>query len=442
MPRRSRGCGECRQRRIGCDGGLPSCRQCIITNRACSGPVQHALIIDQTQAIAARHKPGATAVSRRPKVMTPQPSHAVFTSMGFISEFMTFLTPATDGPAGRPWLYGLDDIPQSQRGPALDVSLKATATVFCGIFAKNDVVVMEARQVYGHALSKQSTAISKTSGVPTVATICTTVILSLFETIWSTSTAAYAAHLLAARRMMSMADLRVSQHQLIRDLGVYTQCQTLFTMIIAPDAYLAAAREYPCDGIARYRLNTMATASDRLFTELFRLGELLVSKDHAEPGVNLDQISQSLDEIWLDIHVETALLRGEVPYDLGGKSSFPDAITAITVALYASARMLWHLVQPAPLEERRAEIEHKGQAILNCATFLSTQHVNCASLRMCFPLSLVSLHSTSSEQCTAAHIFLGNWLRATPFTGVCAIINEQVGLAQSVSTDGIKLESG
>src|SRR5262245_58603448 len=110
----------------------------------------------------------------------------------------------------------------------------------------------------------------------------------------------------------------------------------LFTMIIAPDAYLAAARDYPCDGIERYGLNTMATASDRLFAELFRLGELLVSKGRGASGVDLDRIGGSLDEIWLDIHVETSLQRGEIPYDLGAESSFPDAIAAITVALYAS----------------------------------------------------------------------------------------------------------
>jgi hypothetical protein len=227
MPRRSRGCQACRQRRIGCDGKLPSCRQCLITNRICSGPIQNALIIDQTEAVTARYKQASAPVNQRSTAMIRQPSSKAVVSLSYVSEFMTFLTPTTEGPVGRPWLDGLQDISLDQRGPTLDISLDAAATVFCGISAKNDVVIMEACRLYGNALSRLSTAISRGPGVPSLATICTSVILSLFETIWSTNTLAYATHLMAARKMISMADLELAQNRMVRDLGVYIQCQTV-----------------------------------------------------------------------------------------------------------------------------------------------------------------------------------------------------------------------
>jgi len=232
MPRRSRGCQACRQRRIGCDRTLPSCRQCLITNRQCSGSVQSALIIDQTKAVTTRYKQASAPFEQRSTAIVHQPSPKAVVSLAYVSEFMTFLTPTTEGPVGRPWLDGLQDISLAQRGPALDISLDAAATVFCGISAKSDVVVMEACRLYGNALSQLSTAISKGPGVPSLATICTSIILSLFETIWSTNTLAYATHLMAARKMISMADLELAQNRLVRDLCVYTQCQTVCIILV------------------------------------------------------------------------------------------------------------------------------------------------------------------------------------------------------------------
>lgn len=199
-------------------------------------------------------------------------------------------------------------------------------------------------------------------------------------------------------------------------------------MIIAPNAYLTARENASWDNMARYPMQWMTNTSDRLYTQLFLLGELFVQKDRVsdQTAFNMNEIKAGLDTIWLDYRTEAALRGESIPSDLADEIQYQEALTAMTVAYFVAARILWHLVHPSELQDLRRSIEEYGQVILNCSLFLATQHLSCASLRMTFPLSLVALHSMSLKQRGEAHMFLDSWLRVTPFTGVCGLIDQRV----------------
>jgi len=201
-------------------------------------------------------------------------------------------------------------------------------------------------------------------------------------------------------------------------------------MIIAPNAYLTARENASWDNMARYPMQWMTSTSDRLYTQLFLLGELFVQKDRIsdKTAFNMDEIEAGLDAIWLDYRTEAALRGESIPFDLVDKIHYQTALTAMIVAYFVAARVLWYLVHPSALQDLSRSIEEYGQVILSCSSFLATQHLSCASLRMTFPLSLVALHSTSFKQREEAYIFLDSWLRVTPFTGVCGLIDQRVRL--------------
>lgn len=203
MPRESRGCQSCRQRRIGCDGGLPSCQQCLRTNRHCSGPLQGPIIIDQSRQVMLRLNKAKSQSKGRATRIIIQPSHRDLFSAAFMSEFITFTSCNSDGPSRLAWLSQMGDIPQGHRGPALDISIQAVATAYCAVESNNPAALQEACRMYGEALSLHSKSISHQPRAPSLGVLCTSVVLSLFEAIWGTNGEAYCAHLSAARDVLA-----------------------------------------------------------------------------------------------------------------------------------------------------------------------------------------------------------------------------------------------
>lgn len=228
MPRRSRGCQACRQKRIGCDGGLPSCRQCLLNNRVCSGPIQGPIILDQTRLITARHQRTLTPSRRRVSVtMVQQPSSRAFVSLGFISHFVFFISSSREGSSKRPWLHALDDVSCGENSSVLNAALQAAATAFCGVMSQNYTVLLEASRLYGEALSRYSSVISQGSGVNATFKMCTAVLLSLYEAIWSTNPPAYFVHLEACWRMLASADPKSEDIAVLRGVAAHVKYQTV-----------------------------------------------------------------------------------------------------------------------------------------------------------------------------------------------------------------------
>lgn len=231
MPRRSRGCQACRLKRIGCDGASPSCRQCLLAHRPCSGPVQGPIIINQTDMITSRYGQGMS-VSRHKTAspMIPQPSSTAMVSLALVAQFIYFLTSANESPSKRPWLYAVDDISVAQRGPALDLAMQAAATAFWGVNSKDRAAVVDATHLYGKALSCHSSALAQSSKASITSKICTSVILSLFEAIWPTNPAAYAVHLAACGEMLRSSDLELEENIVLRQIAMHVQYQSVWSL--------------------------------------------------------------------------------------------------------------------------------------------------------------------------------------------------------------------
>lgn len=227
MPRASRGCAACRQRRIGCDGMLPSCRQCLITNRTCSGPLQGAIIINQTQAVASRCRQASVPRPGHHVRIARQPDTSSISALVFVSEFVSFITARNAQLRNKSWLSEIQRGSVRDSGLALDLSMQATALAYCGMVSKNPAAVRQACNLYGTVLPQHSRAISGHAGPPQAAAISTSVILSFFEAMCSTNSKAYATHLNAARKMLHLAQKDPDEHGVLSELAKHVQCQSV-----------------------------------------------------------------------------------------------------------------------------------------------------------------------------------------------------------------------
>lgn len=227
MPRRSRGCQACRKRRIGCDGALPSCRQCVITNRRCSGPVQGQIFVDQTRSVTSRYGHNSIFSEIRTYPVVRQPSPTSILSLGLVSNFISFATSVVDTPTRVAWLLRLGELSQHERGSALDISMQAIATACYGFQSKNQAAVIQSLSLYGEAMGRHRRELSEHSEDPGPDIMYASVILSLFEVVNSTNSTAYATHLTAAWKMIDSTCWKFNQNELLSQVAVHVQYQTV-----------------------------------------------------------------------------------------------------------------------------------------------------------------------------------------------------------------------
>ncbi|KAJ4328857.1 hypothetical protein N0V84_000644 [Fusarium piperis] len=427
MPRRSRGCAACRRRRIGCDGELPVCRQCRITNRQCSGPLQGALVINQTDRVISKNRPE--------REMIHQPSSQSMFAHAFISEFISFIT-ARKQARRQSWLAELQSGSMAEQGPALELSMQATALAYCGTVSGNPAAVREACNIYGRALTKHSRSLAHDLSSPKAASLGTCVMLSFFEAICSTNPVAYGTHLQAAKKMLALMPC-VAGHKdelVIWQLGQHVQSQSLFVMLATPDQYLqhspvstpwtkmAQTEELPTDS---------QQGVDRLMHNLFYLTDLLVRRPQTTKTDTLldPNISLEITQLWLKFQEQTTQLGELIQWPVPAGAQYHDPFISMVVAYFGASWVLLSILEPQICIHQLGD---SCDAILESSRFLGGKNLGCAHLRMFFPLTLVAMYGPSSDQREAADRLLGQRIRNTAFKGMGSVAVSRVHSSRMV----------
>ncbi|RSL51158.1 hypothetical protein CEP54_011570 [Fusarium duplospermum] len=422
MPRRSRGCAACRRRRIGCDGELPVCRQCRIMNRQCSGPLQGALVIDQTDRIITKNRP-------KPE-MIHQPSNQSMFAHAFINEFISFITARNEQSRRQSWLTELQSGSMAEQGPALELSMQATALAYCGTVSGNPAAVREACNIYGRALTKHSRSLTHDLSSPKAASLGTCVMLSFFEAICSTNPVAYGTHLQAAKKMLALMPCVAGYKDelVIWQLGQHVQSQSLFVMIATPDQYLQHAPVPACWTRTTETEEQPATSQQgvgRLMYDLFYLTDVLVRRScTAETDTHLNtDIIPEIDQLWFEFKEQATQLGELIQWPVPSGAQYQDPFIAMVVAYFGAS---WVLLSVLESHICNHQLEDSCHAILESSRFLRGKNLGCAHLRMFFPLTVVAMYGPCSEHRETAYRLLGQRIQNTAFKGMGAVAISRV----------------
>jgi hypothetical protein len=113
------------------------------------------------------------------------------------------------------------------------------------------------------------------------------------------------------------------------------------------------------------------------------------------------------------------------------KSTYPDAVTSITVLHFDCARVIlmsiFAVVTPDHNSNYASEITRYCESILDCVAFIDNHGIGCAYLRMMLPLVLVYSNSPSAYQRYAAQSMLQKWQSESVMTGVGLIALHTIG---------------
>lgn len=139
-------------------------------------------------------------------------------------------------------------------------------------------------------------------------------------------------------------------------------------------------------------------------------------------------IDTEVNLLWAEYNEEAAR-RGEcLQSEHMGAFTFRDGPTALTIAFFASARIILSLAGPRECSRPARTMEAQCQTILNCTMYLFEQRkfTGCASLPMILPLTLVAHYGTTPQHRKTASLFLKDRSSGFGFNGIRAIASHHI----------------
>lgn len=364
--------------------------------------------------------------------MAQQISQRHMVTESFYANFLTYFT--SDGEGAdlqnrKTWLHLLPNLSTDGTNTALTLALQATASAYCGKETGNMSVVQDAWKLYGQALKTHARLLKSKTETVTVHMVSTSVMLSIFEAMSSTTANAYREHISGAAKMLEVTGPGQCMQGVLCQLFFHIRTQMAFV-------YLTSRKSIGTQvGVKKILLETLAYKSlptfQRLMSHIGDLAKIYVEKQ--SPGSQEQLIDLSLysrvkadvEILWLE-YKEQAENRGETLLwvNENGRPKYRDAFTALALAYFSAARVLFTILAPRFAATFPDFTDHY-QSILDCASFLKTHRIGCAYMRMATPLYLVALHSPSPEQRRYAISNFQDW-RNGSMAGISALALERI----------------
>ena len=220
----SKGCGQCRSRKIRCDQTRPTCSQCAKANRVCPGYRDELSLMfrDESQMVVQKAKSGSSRskprtsrqtsrtsspnsvphaeteplvleetfdfnvdpqqeliqqITRGPLVTRPSFSPTELEAVCFFTRYNTW-PGAFWGVSTMPNLFVSDGTPSQQ---AMKASIISVGTAMLSRVTKSEPLKLLAERQYGSALNLTNSALSNEVDAKENSTLATVIILALFE---------------------------------------------------------------------------------------------------------------------------------------------------------------------------------------------------------------------------------------------------------------------
>lgn len=449
MPARTNACAICRKKRIKCDATLPHCLMCIKFGRKCPGPSNGPIIVDMTSSTITgqkkrKQKAGKDVVQVTWKAlpeelastlstMTIQISQRHALNESFYGNFLAYFT--TTGEAGDiqnrlTWLHRLPEFATDGSNCALELAVRAAASAFSFAKTRHPPLMQDALRLYGRSLN-QHVHIIKAKKKITIHTVSTSVLLSIFEAMNATTASAYRQHISGAAELVKMAGPEECWMGVLCQLFFHIRVQMTFVYLTTRynDRNNVCGEEVLRETLTYYRMPVF----QRLINHITKLTALYLQLQDAEDSAKPDlidlgeymRIKGGVEALWLE-YERSAEEQGQCLFwtTPSGAVGYRDAYTALCIAYFASARVLFSILAPR-LAASFIDFTDHYQQMLDIAEYLGGFKIGCAFMRMSTPLYLVAMHAKSKEQRETAIRIFEEW-RVTGLGGLSALALESI----------------
>ncbi|ORY17309.1 hypothetical protein BCR34DRAFT_456493, partial [Clohesyomyces aquaticus] len=363
-----------------------------------------------------------------------QISQTAVVNEAFYGNFLSYFTSDGEGKDiqnRRTWLHELPTLSTDGTNFPLTYALRATALAFCGIETANQALVQEAGKLYGEALHAHALLLQSNPKIVTVHMISTSVMLSLFEAMQSTTADAYRSHIYGAARMLEVTGPGQCQYGVLCQLFFHVRTQMAFIYLTTHKAQPVAVNKILSDSLGYTRLPIF----QRLMSHIAALAEIYVnlsfeSENSASGQQLLDlevytRVKSSIEALY---HTYISSTPSSTPLTttspLTHQTTYRDGFTALTLSYFSAARILFSLLAPR-FSATYLDFTDHYKSVLDCARFLKTKKIGCAYMRMATPLFLVALHAPREEQRREAMEYFLEW-RTGSMRGISVLALETI----------------
>ncbi|KAJ4295368.1 hypothetical protein N0V90_007380 [Kalmusia sp. IMI 367209] len=350
--------------------------------------------------------------------MTVQISQRHVLIEAFYGNFLAYFT--TTGEAGdiqnrQTWLHRLPDFSADGSNCALTLAVQATASAFSFAKTRHPPLMQDACKLYGRALNQHFHILRMKKKV-TVHTVSTSVLLSIFEAMNATTASAYRQHISGAAELVKMAGPEQCWQGVLCQLFFHIRVQMQFVYLTTrqEDKNTICSEEVLRETLTYYKLPIF----QRLIGHITKLTTLYLELEDNDDGkvpeglIDLKEyikIKSDVDTLWheynLSAESQSERLYWTTP---SGAIEYRDAYTALCVAYFASARVLFSILAPR-LAASYVDVTDYYQQMLDIANYLTTFKIGCAFMRMATPLYLVAMHAGKKDQKESATRVFENW---------------------------------
>lgn len=355
----------------------------------------------------------------------------------FYANFLAYFTSDGEGKDIQnrmTWLHRLPGLSADGTNEALTLALRATATAYCGAETGNTAVLQQAWKFYGQALQEHARLIRSkvdfSAKQVTVHMVSTSVMLSLFEAMQATTANAYREHINGAVKMIEQSGPGECLEGVLCQLFFHIRTQMAFVYLTTQKSQAIPVKKILVENLSYKRLPIF----QQLMSHIATLAEIYLNKTGVGSRQQLldlsvySQVKGEIDALWLE-YKEQAEARGEKLFvSENGHTAYRDNFTALVVAYFSTARVLFSILAPR-LTCTYVDLTDHYAIILNCARVLHTKRIGCAYMRMATPLYLVSLHSPSLQQRREAITIFEDWKRGS-MSGISALALERIHKGQ------------
>lgn len=365
--------------------------------------------------------------------MTMQVSQRNVLTQVFYGNFLAYFTATGEGEDIQnrfTWLYRLPDLSTDGTNDALTIALHATSSAFSGMKTRNVPLLQDAGNLYGKALHLHSHLLRSKKQI-TVHMVSTSVLLSIFEAMNATTASAYREHINGAAQMVKLAGPGQCMYGVMCQLFFHIRTQMAFV-------YLTTRKEDENNVCAETILRESLSYQQppifqRLMGHIARLSEIYVGLEKGKDEVKSQlidleiymEVKSGVDGLWLE-YKELAEEKGQQLSwkNETGTTRYRDAFTALCIAYFASARILFSILAPR-LAASYLDFTDYYEQIVDIATYLTTFKIGCAFMRMATPLYLVALHAPRLDQRRVAIKIFEQW-KGIGLSGISALALERI----------------
>jgi hypothetical protein len=383
---------------------------CLRAGQVCSGLVEGPLIIQMDG--RRRHQKTSTVdrgLEQQSSIPEFQPSEEI-EFQPLVQRYITFYNSHGDGHPTGVWAFPFLVDQSNWRHKSLDLSIRASATAFTALEARNSQLMQKSIEIYGTAVQQHLRSISATKAQERdiYMNIATSMMLASYEGLSPAAAFnAFKSHLDGISEMFLLFPEAVQNDVSLNRLFFDIRAIVLYISLLSFQRSKLSFENFPQVSYLGGTLPEMEALIGITTDLLNNWTGILAGRENWPTTLDIGKVHDKVAELRELYHSETDSLSKRLVWNnKSGGYPYRNTYTALTIAYLEATEILLALLageHSRALPERI--IESSSTSIIDAARYIGRRSTGCAYVWILFPLTMAALHGSPNHREEAQTLF-------------------------------------